>query len=154
MMQPADSNLTILTRGVVEAMGYDLVGVEFFRRGTGGSTLRVYIDQERGITLEDCAAVSDQLSGALDVEDPIPGHYDLEVSSPGLDRPLVFPEHFRRFAGCAVRIRLVEKLEGRRKLEGVLLGCGEEGIVGLDVDGRRWDIPLHAVESARLVPTR
>jgi len=155
-MQPADSNLTRLARRVVEPMGYELVGVEYFQRGSGASTLRVYIDHERGITLDDCASVSDQLSGVLDVDDPISGHYDLEVSSPGLDRPLIFPEHFERFAGQRVKVRLAEKIEGRRNLEGVLLGLGADsgppGLIRLEADGRAWEIPLAALESARLVP--
>ncbi|MBK1717511.1 ribosome maturation factor RimP [Thiocystis violacea] len=151
-MQPADSHLTLLARRVVEPMGFELVAVEFFQRGGSGATLRVYIDQpERGITLDDCTAVSHQLSGVLDVEDPLPGHYDLEVSSPGLDRPLVFPEHFERFAGCRARIRLADKLEGRRKLEGVLIGF-ESDRIKLRAEDRDWEIPLTSVESARLVP--
>ena len=149
-MQPASSQLTLLARGVVEPMGYELVGVEYFQHG-GSATLRIYIDHERGIDLDDCAAVSHQLSGVLDVEDPLPGHYDLEVSSPGLDRPLVFPEHFERFAGRRVRARLAVKLEGRRKLEGRLLGCADDR-VKLEADGREWNIPLTEIESARLVP--
>jgi ribosome maturation factor RimP len=149
-MQPADSQLTLLARRVVEPLGYELVGVEYFQKG-GGATLRVYIDHERGITLDDCTAVSHQLSGVLDVDDPIPDQYDLEVSSPGLDRPLVFVEHFERFAGCRVRIRLAEKLEGRRKLEGILLGLGP-GAIKLRADERDWDIPLTSIESARLIP--
>ena len=149
-MQSADSSITKLARGVVEPMGYELVGVEFFPHGASGATLRIYIDHERGITLDDCTAVSHQLSGVLDVEDPLPGHYDLEVSSPGIDRPLVFPEHFQRFVGRRVRIRLAEKLEGRRRLEGMLLGF-EAGTIKLDADGRLWEIPLNDVESARLV---
>ena len=100
--------------------------------------------------MDDCTAVSYQLSGVLDVEDPLPGHYDLEVSSPGIDRPLVFPEHFQRFAGHRVRIRLAEKLDGRRRLEGVLRGF-DAGTITLDADGRLWEIPLNDVESARLV---
>ena len=150
-MQSADGNLITLARRVVEPMGYELVNVEFFQHGAGGTTLRVYIDHEQGVTLEDCAAVSHQLSGVLDVEDPLPGHYDLEVSSPGLDRPLVFPEHFARFAGSRVKIRLAEKLDGRRRLEGLLQGC-ESGFVRLDAEGRLWEIPLASVESARLIP--
>ena len=155
-MQPIDSNLTQLARRVVEPMGYELVGVEHFRRGGGASTLRIYIDHPRGITLDDCSAVSHQLSGVLDVEDPLPGRYDLEVSSPGLDRPLVFPEHFTRFAGQRVKVRLAEKVEGRRNLEGVLLGLGDANggaeTVRLEVEGRAWEIPLAALESARLIP--
>jgi ribosome maturation factor RimP len=150
-MQPADSTLTMLARRVIEPMGYSLVGVEFFQRGAASATLRVYIDRERGITLDDCTAVSHQLSGVLDVEDPLPGHYDLEVSSPGLDRPLVFPEHFSQFAGSHVRVRLAEKIDGRRKLDGVLRGC-DAGVVKLEADGRLWDVPLACIESARLVP--
>jgi len=149
-MQAADSQLTLLARRVVEPLGYELVGVEYFRKG-GGATLRVYIDHERGITLDDCAAVSHQLSGVLDVEDPIADQYDLEVSSPGLDRPLVFPEHFARFAGSRVRIRLNEKVEGRRKLEGILLGRVPGGIA-LRTEERDWEIPLTSIESARLSP--
>ncbi len=149
-MQPADSSITKLARGVVEPMGFELVGVEFFPHGASGATLRVYIDHERGITLDDCTAVSHQLSGVLDVEDPLPGQYDLEVSSPGIDRPLVFPEHFERFTGSRVRVRLTEKLDGRRKLEGLLRGF-DAGMIQLDADGRLWDIPLDHLESARLV---
>jgi len=149
-MQPASSQLTLLARGVVEPMGYELVGVEYFQHG-GSATLRIYIDHERGIDLDDCAAVSHQLSGVLDVEDPLEGHYDLEVSSPGLDRPLVFPEHFERFTGCRVRVRLAVKLDGRRKLEGRLLGCSGEQMK-MEADGREWEIPLTEIESARLVP--
>lgn len=133
-------------------MGYELVAVELFRKGAGQSTLRVYIDRDKGVGLQDCAAVSEQLSAVLDVEDPIPGRYDLEVSSPGLDRPLVYPEHFRRFAGSRVRIRLNEKLDGRRNLEGILQGCSQ-GRVNLAAEGREWSIPLAQVEIARLVPS-
>ncbi|NEX19571.1 ribosome maturation factor RimP [Thiorhodococcus mannitoliphagus] len=149
-MQPADSHLTALARRVVEPMGYELVGVEYFQHG-GDATLRIYIDHERGVDLDDCTAVSHQLSGVLDVEDPLSGHYDLEVSSPGLDRPLVFPEHFERFVGSRVRVRLAEKIEDRRKLDGQLLGYAD-GAIRLDADGRQWEIPLASIESARLVP--
>ena len=162
-MQPVDSSLTQLARRVVTPMGYELVAVEFFQRGGGAGTLRVYIDHERGITVDDCTAVSHQLSGVLDVEDPLPGHYDLEVSSPGLDRPLVFPEHFARFVGHRVKLRLAEKVEGRRNLEGVLLGPGDvvDGAesagtlptgIRIEAEGRTWEIPLAALETARLVP--
>lgn len=155
-MQPVDSTLTQLARRVVEPMGYELVGVEHFQRGGGASTLRIYIDHANGVTLDDCTLVSHQLSGVLDVEDPLPGHYDLEVSSPGLDRPLVFAEHFARFAGQRIKVRLAEKVEGRRNLEGVLLGLGPatggNAVVRLEAEGRTWDLPLAALESARLIP--
>jgi len=136
---------------VVEAMGYELVGLEFHARHAN-ALLRVYIDSEAGITLDDCQRVSHQLSGVLDVEDPIAGQYTLEVSSPGLDRPLFEARHFTRFAGSEVRIQLKELLEGRRKLVGRLLGmCGND-IAIVDSEGREWRIPLERVEKARLVP--
>jgi ribosome maturation factor RimP len=150
-MEPLDSTLSQMTRRVVESMGYELVGVEYLGRGGDRAILRVYIDQEAGITLEDCAEVSHQLSGVLDVEDPIPGRYSLEVSSPGLNRPLVYPEHFERFRGHRVKLRLAEKVEGRRNLEGSLLGLAD-GLIQLEVEGRTWEVPLAAVESARVVP--
>ena len=150
-MEPLDSTLSQITRRVVESMGYELVGVEYLGRGSDRAILRVYIDQEAGITLEDCAEVSHQLSGVLDVEDPIPGRYSLEISSPGLNRPLVYPEHFERFRGHRVKLRLAEKVEGRRNLEGSLLGLAD-GLIQLEVEGRTWEVPLAAVESARLVP--
>ena len=87
-MGSAPESLVDLIRTSVEPMGYELVGVEYVSNGASGHTLRVYIDQDNGITFDDCVAVSHQISGVLDVEDPIHGSYDLEVSSPGLDRPL------------------------------------------------------------------
>jgi len=162
-MRHLESKLTSLVRSVVEPMGYELVGVEYFQRGQGAAVLRVYIDhiegvlatanqdRAKGITLDDCSAVSHQLSGVLDVEEPIAGHYDLEVSSPGLDRPLFTVEHFQRFQGHKVRLKLAAKLEGRRKLEGEIAGLVQETLL-LGLDGEIREIPLEMVESARLVP--
>ena len=113
--------------------------------------LRVYIDHEDGITLDDCTSVSHQLSGVLDVEDPIRGHYDLEVSSPGLDRPLFTVEHYERFRGRKVRVKLAAKLDGRRNHEGLLAGVRDAELI-LDVDGEIRNLPLDMIESARLVP--
>jgi ribosome maturation factor RimP len=149
-MARADSQLTQLARSVVEPMGYELVGVEYMQRG-GGAVLRVYIDTPDGVTLDDCTAVSHQLSGVLDVEDPIQGHYDLEVSSPGLDRPLFGEAHYLRFRGQRAKVRLGDKLEGRRNFEGVLAGVAD-GHLLLEVDGELRKLPLDLVESARLVP--
>jgi len=160
-MRHLENELTALVRSVVEPMGYELVGVEYFQRGQGGAVLRIYIDRpdgihatddrEKGITLDDCGLVSHQLSGVLDVEDPIAGHYDLEVSSPGLDRPLFTAEHFQRFRGHRARLKLAAKLEGRRNLQGQITGLKQEAVLLL-VDGETWEIPLRVVESARLVP--
>jgi ribosome maturation factor RimP len=150
-MKSAEPKLTQLIRSVVEPMGYECVGVEHDAGGGGGAVLRVYIDHDDGIGLDDCEAVSHQLSGALDVADPIAGNYDLEVSSPGLDRPLFELEHFRRFAGARVRIRLAEKLDGRRRFDGRIAGTDDESIL-LDMDGERIALPFRHIESARLVP--
>jgi len=155
-MRYLEKRLTDLVMSVVEPMGYELVGVEYFHRGKVGAVLRVYIDHasrdsEKGITLDDCGAVSHQLSGVLDVDDPINRRYNLEVSSPGLDRPLFTAEHFLRFRGHKARLKLVTKLQGRRKLEGRIAGVRREAVL-LSVDGETWEVPLAMVESGRLVP--
>lgn len=149
-MEQVESRLTQLTASVVEPMGYELVGVEYFRRGNG-AVLRVYIDKERGITLDDCTAVSHQLSGLLDVEDPIQGQYDLEVSSPGLDRPLFGVEHYARFRGHRAKVKLAAKLGDRRSFAGVLGEVRGPHLL-LEVDGEVLELPLNMIESARLVP--
>ncbi|HEY8554081.1 MAG TPA: ribosome maturation factor RimP [Burkholderiales bacterium] len=134
----------------VQALGFELVDVEL----TGGrqhQTLRVYIDGPRGVTVDDCADVSRQLSAILDVEDPFPGSYTLEVSSPGLDRPLVTPADFRRFQGSMVKVRLLQPVEGRRKFTGRLVDATEDAAV-VEVDGERFRLPYEAIERARLVP--
>lgn len=140
----------ILT-SVVEAMGYEWVGMEFHSSHPNG-LLRIYIDSETGITLDDCQRVSHQLSGVLDVEDPIAGRYILEVSSPGLDRPLFEAKHFERFTGSQARLQLRVLLEGRRKLTGCLLGMRGGEVVIMDNEGREWQVPLEQVEKARLAP--
>lgn len=135
----------------VDTMGYELVGMEFHPR-RGNSLLRIYIDSETGITVDDCQRVSHQVSGVLDVEDPIVGQYTLEISSPGLDRPLFDAAHFERFVGSEVRIQLRELLDGRRKLIGRLLGMRDGDVVIVDSETREWRIPLGQIEKARLVP--
>jgi ribosome maturation factor RimP len=151
VMQKAPGGLVELVERTVTPMGYEVVGVELAGSGERGRVLRVYIDQEEGITLDDCAAVSHQLSGVLDVEDPIREHYRLEVSSPGLDRPLFTPAQFERFAGHEVRIRLARLIDRRRKLSGVLRGLRGDAVL-VEVEGTELAIPLVDIESARLVP--
>lgn len=148
--------MTSLVRSVVEPLGYEFVGVDYFQRGKRDAVLRVYIDspsgaRSTGITVDDCGRVSHQLSGVLDVEDPIAGRYALEVSSPGLDRPLFTAEHFERFRGRNVRVELAAKLDDRRNLEGRIAGL-KRGQVVLRVDGESREISLAMIESARLVP--
>jgi ribosome maturation factor RimP len=150
-MRSAPEKLTNLVRQVVEPMGYELVGVEYLAGRESGSLLRVYIDQEQGITLDDCTAVSRQLSAVLDVEDPVKENYTLEVSSPGLDRPLFYEEHFHKYTGNRVKLKMALKIEGRRRFEGILKGLRDQNIV-LEVDGEQFLLPLDQVETARLVP--
>lgn len=130
-------------------MGYELVGVEQLpaRRG---SVLRVYIDHEDGVTVDDCARVSDQVSAFLDVENPIRGAYTLEISSPGFDRPLFTREHYERCSGSRVRIQLLRALDGRRRLTGILKEVGADEMV-IDEDGNEYHVPLEYIDTGRLV---
>lgn len=134
----------------VQARGFTLVDVDL-----AGSprhpTVRVYIDGPRGVTVDDCAEVSRQLSAILDVEDPIPGSYTLEVSSPGLDRPLVTPEDFRRFRGEVVKVRMHHPVQGRKNFTGVLAEVAADHVV-VKVDEERFDLTFDDIERARLVP--
>src|SRR5579871_4848897 len=118
-----------LLEPAIEALGYELVELEF-----PPHLLRIYIDREGGVTVDDCEIVSRQVSAVLDVEDPIPGAYTLEVSSPGLDRPLRKVADFARFAGEQARIELTLPIEGRRRFSGTLKGCEAEE-VSIEVDG-------------------
>jgi ribosome maturation factor RimP len=150
-MQLAPQHIIDLARDSIESMGYELVGAQLVSNGKFGKVLRIYIDSEKGITLDDCSAVSHQFSGVLDVEDPISGNYQLEVSSPGLDRPLFFREHFQRFAGEQVSLRTLSPHDGRRKFTGTLEGMEEDAVI-ISVDGERYFLPLNDIDMARLVP--
>ena len=150
-MQKASQALLDMVRGVVEPMGYELVGVEHRAQGESGDLLRIYIDKDAGVRLADCTAVSHQLSGVLDVEDPITGEYSLEVSSPGLDRPLFELEHFERFAGQEVKLKLSRAQDGRRNFRGLLAGVDGDTVL-VQVDGETYRLPYGQIDSARLVP--
>lgn len=144
------SELTQLVEPVVSGMGYELWGCEYVPRRRQ-SLLRVYIDKRGGVTLDDCGRVSHQLSGVLDVEDPIGTPYVLEVSSPGLDRLLLRADHFKRFAGSRVKIKLKWLVEGRRNFAARLLGVKDDRVL-IDEQQTSYSIPLAAIERARLVP--
>jgi ribosome maturation factor RimP len=143
-------DLAQLFEPVIESMGYELVGVEF-ERGGGHGTLRVYIDREEGVTLDDCAAISHQLSGILDVEEPIQQAYDLEISSPGIDRPLFKLADYERFAGRTARIRLAVAQQGRRNFKGELQGVTDSKWISIKVDGEVFDLPYADIARANLV---
>ncbi len=138
--------------GIVADLGLTCLGVEWIPSG-GQSTLRVYIDAaDREVGIDDCESASRELSAILDVEDPIPGHYVLEVSSPGMDRPLFTPEHFGQYVGEQARVVLKAPVDNRRRLRGRIIEAAPERIV-VDVEGAGPFAFAHDdVESARLVP--
>jgi ribosome maturation factor RimP len=133
----------------VVGMGYDLVRVAMSR---GGGTLQIMIEpiDGRPMDVEDCATLSRALSAVLDVEDPIPGAYTLEVSSPGIDRPLTREKDYLRWMGHLARIETAEPIEGRRRFKGTLLGL-ENGTLRVKLDdGKEADVPLRSVSRAKL----
>jgi ribosome maturation factor RimP len=139
-----------LLEPTVDHLGYELTDLELKLGGRDG-LVRLFIDAQDGIGVEDCETVSRQVSVILDVEDPIPGNYTLEVSSPGLDRTLTKPAHFQRFMGEDVRVKLRFPLDGRRNFRGALAAADDENIEVV-VDGESHSLPLSTIESARLVP--
>lgn len=149
-MRGTRADLRKLLEPGVKALGFELVDVEL-----AGShhhpTLRVYIDSAQGVVVDDCARVSRQLSALLDVEDPVPGHYTLEVSSPGLDRPLVTPEDFKRYVGETIKVKMHEPVLGRKNFSGRLLDVAADHVV-VEVDKENFDLAFDGMERARLVP--
>lgn len=143
--------LNRLLEPTVERLGYELCDVEV-KVGRRDGVVRLFIDKPDGVGLEDCEVVSHQVSAVLDVEDPLPGHYVLEVSSPGLDRRLKKPEHFQRFMGEDVRVKLRFPIDGRRNFRGALKAADEEHIE-VEVDGESHRLPMATIATARLVPS-
>jgi len=132
-----------------EALGYELVAVEL--SGGESSIVRVYIDSPNGITVDDCAKASRQFSAILDVEDPISNRYTLEVSSPGMDRPLAKPLHFKSVVGQDVKIKMMSLVNGRRRFTGELVEAADEFAV-VEIDGEQTELPYSEMDRARLVP--
>jgi len=132
-----------------DALGYELVAVEL----SGGDTsiVRAYIDTPNGVTVDDCSKASRQFSAILDVEDPISNRYTLEVSSPGMDRPLAKPEHFQKVVGSDVKIKMATLVDGRRRFTGELIEATDEFIV-VEVDGEQTELLYDEMDRARLVP--
>ena len=143
--------LATLLEPTIERLGYELSDLEAKFAGRNG-VLRVFIDHPDGIGLDDCEKVSLAVSALLDVEDPIPGHYDLEVSSPGLNRKLTKVEHFQRFKGETVKVQMRFPIEGRKRFRGTLMAANDEDIV-VEVDGESHTLPIATIDTARLVPT-
>ena len=135
---------------VVESMGFVFWGLEFMSNGKH-SMLRIFIDHEDGITVDNCADVSRQISSVLDVEDPISQEYNLEVSSPGMDRPIFTLEQYAALAGNIVEVRLRMAFDGRRKFKGRLVGVEQEDVV-VHVDDNEYLLPFELIDKAHVVP--
>ena len=150
-MGPLEQRVMRLLEPTLSALGYELLGVEYLAQGKH-SRLRLYIDAPAGIGLEDCETVSHQVSGVLDVDDPIKGQYSLEVSSPGLDRPLFRPEHFARFVGQKVKLRLHQPRDGQRNFYGRIAQVeNEEVYISMD-DGSQLAFSIVDIDKANLAP--
>ncbi|GHA71194.1 ribosome maturation factor RimP [Cognatilysobacter bugurensis] len=139
----------------VSALGLELLGVEYLP-GSGSAVLRLYIDvpaaeEGRAVTIEDCEAVSREVSAQLDVEDPISVHYTLEVSSPGLDRPLFGAAQFERFVGESAKLTLRVPQDGRRRFSGRIVRV-DGGTITFDMDGTEFTVAADNIDKARLVP--
>ncbi|MCE5335287.1 MAG: ribosome maturation factor RimP [Desulfobacteraceae bacterium] len=138
-----------LLQPVVDAEGMEILEVEY-RRESIGWVLRVFIDSPRGVSVDDCAHISRTAGDVLDMADIIRTRYHLEISSPGLDRPLRKPEHFRNHIGDIIEVRTTVPLQGRRNFKGPLDGASA-GEIDVECDGRSYSIPLDLIERARLL---
>ena len=148
-MNSSEVLITELIGTTVQALGLELWGVELLQQGRY-SLLRVYIEREEGVTIEDCEKVSRQVSALLDVEDPIAGEYTLEVSSPGVDRPLFSVEQYAKYVGSEVNLKLRRAVDGRRKFKGQIIKISGD-IVGLLVDGSEYGLEFSDIEKASIV---
>mgnify|MGYP001598234759 CR=1 FL=1 len=140
--------ITSLALPVLEERGLELVSLEYRKEGSGW-VLRLFIDRSGGVTLDDCADISRAVEALLDADDIIPHEYNLEVSSPGLNRPLKKDADFRRFIGKQARVKTFEVIDGSRNFKGRIEGC-EDGVAALNVDGIVHHIPLKKIAKANL----
>lgn len=135
---------------IVASLGCELWGLEYLTQGRY-TTLRIFIDAPAGVSLEDCEKVSRQVSSVMDVEDPIDGEYTLEVSSPGMDRPLYSAAHYARYVGEMVNVRLRMARDGRRRFKGKIVSVENEDVL-IDVEGKEILMPVDAIDKANIVP--
>ncbi|MCW8925452.1 MAG: ribosome maturation factor RimP [Xanthomonadales bacterium] len=142
--------LNELLQPLVEDLGYEFVGLEY-SPNPKHVVLRIFIDREDGVGIEDCEMVSREVAALLDVKDPIRSQYNLEISSPGLDRPLFTPAHYAEFAGCEAQVTLFAPQDGRRKFKGRILGADEDG-VRIEQDGLKVTLDFGNIAKAKLVP--
>ena len=144
-----ENKIEQLLKPLIEDMGYELWGCEYLAQGKH-SVLRLYIDKAEGIGVEDCQQVSHEASAILDVEDPITSHYSLEVSSPGIPRPLFYSWQYQRYIGNTVQIKLYQPFEGRRKYVGTIVSA-DEGSLVLHIDDAEKHFPVSNIVKANLV---
>lgn len=149
-MASKEQQIHQLLEPTVAALGFELWGIEYLSQGKH-SLLRLYIEHENGISVENCAAVSEQVGSVLDVEEPITGEYTLEVSSPGMDRLLFKLEQFPAYVGEWVELRLRSAFEGRRKFKGVIKGIEGDDVV-VQVDDHEYLLPHSVIDKARIQP--
>jgi ribosome maturation factor RimP len=151
MSNSRQDKLTELLRPAVEGLGYELVGIEHLPMGKH-TVLRIYIDSSNGITVSDCSQVSHQVSGVLEVEEPIKGQFTLEVSSPGIDRPLFNFEQFKQFVGSKVKIKLYHAIEGKRKITGLIESIEGEDINVKDADSDTvFQLTIDDIDKANII---
>jgi len=144
-----EQKLTDMLRPAVQETGKELLGVEFISAGNN-SVLRLFIDHENGIDVDDCAEVSRQVGAILDVEDPISSEYNLEVSSPGVDKPLFELSHFQQVIGETVNVKLSMPLNGRRKFKGLLTAIENDALI-VEVDSIDYELVINNIDKANLV---
>lgn len=144
------ANLEKIIAPAVDACGLRLYGCEL-HASTGKSTLLVYVDGEQGVTIDDCAKVSRQIAAVLDVENPISGRYDLEVSSPGIDRPLLQPAHYQQTLGKKVKLRLRQPKQEQRNFVGIAQRVTESGLALLLENEQTLVVEFAQIEKAKLI---
>lgn len=143
-------DLVELLRPSVDALGYEFWGLELLGGGKRSSLLRIYIDTDNGVGVDDCEIVSRQLSRVLDVEDPIHGEYRLEISSPGLERPFFYPEQYVHYCGEMISVKTQIPIEGQRNFKGILNRVVDDKIV-VEYEGREVGIEFANIQKAHLI---
>ena len=150
-MASIHERLESLLSPVAASLGCELWGLDYSPQGKDGAVLRLYIDKPEGVAVEDCEAVSRQASSVLDVEDPIKSEYTLEVSSPGMDRPLYKLKQFEISVGEIAQVRLRVAFEGRRNFKGLLKGVEGDEVV-LEIEGEEFLLPFELIDKANIIP--
>lgn len=150
-MRKIDPGLHERLATLIGSMGCELIGCELTQQGRR-MVFRIFIDKENGVTIDDCSKVSNQINAMFNVEDPMQGEYALEVSSPGIDRPLFVIEHYRKYVGKKVKIRLYSAINQRRQYSGVLVRIeGEDIYLLMDDSSQEVKLPFSAIDKAHLV---